>query len=127
MTAPKIAIVTGPRGRRAVTHWRVITPLDRAALVECRLETGRTHQIRVHMAAIGHPVCGDPTYGAAAEYGLTRQFLHAARLAFPHPVGGEPVEVSSELPSDLVKALLAAEQRSPGQDTPEIVSGRPGE
>jgi 23S rRNA pseudouridine1911/1915/1917 synthase len=74
------------------------------------LETGRTHQIRVHLAAIGHPVCGDPQYGTAGEYGLTRQFLHAARLAFEHPVTGAEVDVRSELPADLAAALARAER-----------------
>jgi 23S rRNA pseudouridine1911/1915/1917 synthase len=72
------------------------------------LETGRTHQIRVHLAAIGHPVCGDPQYGTAGEYGLERQFLHAARLAFTHPVTSEEIDVRSELPQDLRRALDAA-------------------
>ena len=66
-----------------------------------RLETGRTHQIRVHLAAIGLPVVGDPLYGVAGELGLDRQFLHAARLAFPHPFTGERVEAESPLPPDL--------------------------
>jgi 23S rRNA pseudouridine1911/1915/1917 synthase len=69
------------------------------------LDTGRTHQIRVHLAAIGHPVCGDPGYGVAGRFGLTRQFLHAARLAFPHPVTGEQIDVHSPLPEDLERAL----------------------
>ena len=74
------------------------------------LETGRTHQIRVHLAAIGHPVCGDPQYGTRGRYGLERQFLHAARLAFVHPVTGAPVDVSSPLPADLAAALAVAER-----------------
>jgi 23S rRNA pseudouridine1911/1915/1917 synthase len=73
-----------------------------------RLETGRTHQIRVHLAAIDLPVAGDPTYGIAGDLGLERQFLHAARLAFEHPVTGAPVDVSSPLPSELAAALEAA-------------------
>ena len=73
------------------------------------LDTGRTHQIRVHMAAIGHPVCGDPQYGTRGRYGLERQFLHAARLAFEHPVTRRAVDVSSPLPEDLVAALALAE------------------
>ena len=77
------------------------------------LETGRTHQIRVHMAAIGHPSCGDREYGDAARFGLERQFLHAARLAFPHPVTGAPVDVRSPLPSDLADALALAELHTP--------------
>jgi 23S rRNA pseudouridine1911/1915/1917 synthase len=78
---------------------------DRAALLRVRLETGRTHQIRVHLAAIGHPVAGDPEYGNAGRFGLPRQFLHAARLAFAHPASGERVELSSALPLDLEEAL----------------------
>ena len=76
-----------------------------STLLRVVLETGRTHQIRVHMAAIGHPVCGDPQYGVAGRYGLRRQFLHAARLSFPHPVTGVEIDVRSELPADLVAAL----------------------
>ena len=73
-----------------------------------RLETGRTHQIRVHLAAVELPVAGDPTYGIAGELGLERQFLHAARLAFTHPATGAAVDVSSPLPPDLARALAAA-------------------
>jgi 23S rRNA pseudouridine1911/1915/1917 synthase len=76
------------------------------------LETGRTHQIRVHMQAIGHPVVGDPEYGAGETLGLQRQFLHAARLAFAHPIGGARVEVRSPLPDDLRAALERAERLS---------------
>jgi len=78
---------------------------DRAALLRVRLETGRTHQIRVHLAAIGHPVVADPEYGNAGRFGLPRQFLHAARLVFAHPESGERVELLSALPSDLEEAL----------------------
>jgi 23S rRNA pseudouridine1911/1915/1917 synthase len=95
--------------REARTHFELERLLPVAALLRVRLETGRTHQIRVHMAAIGHPVCGDPQYGTVGEYGLTRQFLHAARLAFPHPVTGAELDVASPLPEDLVAALAAAE------------------
>ncbi len=94
--------------REARTHFEIERLLPRAALVRIVLDTGRTHQIRVHMAAIGHPVCGDPQYGTAGEFGLQRQFLHAARLAFTHPVTGEEVDVASELPQDLAAALEAA-------------------
>ena len=73
-----------------------------------KLETGRTHQIRVHLAAIDLPVAGDPLYGRAHELGLERQFLHAARLAFLHPFTGERVEVESPLPEDLAAALVRA-------------------
>jgi 23S rRNA pseudouridine1911/1915/1917 synthase len=95
-----------PRG--AVTHFDVVELLPQHALLDVRLETGRTHQIRVHLEAIGLPVAGDPVYGRARELGLERQFLHAARLAFPHPVTGERVETSSPLPHDLETALERA-------------------
>ena len=91
--------------RDAVTHFEIEEALPAATLLRVRLETGRTHQIRAHLQAIGHPVLGDPEYGRADAYGLARQFLHAARLAFDHPVSGEPVEVSSPLPPDLARAL----------------------
>jgi 23S rRNA pseudouridine1911/1915/1917 synthase len=94
--------------RAAVTHFEVEELLPQHALLRVRLETGRTHQIRVHLAAIDLPVAGDPTYGVAGDLGLERQFLHAARLAFAHPITGDPVDVSSPLPSDLVAALAAA-------------------
>jgi 23S rRNA pseudouridine1911/1915/1917 synthase len=94
--------------RDARTHFEIERLLAGSALVRVVLETGRTHQIRVHMAAIGHPVCGDPQYGTAGEYGLERQFLHAARLAFTHPVTGEAVDVRSPLPDDLQRALERA-------------------
>ena len=99
--------------REARTHFEIERLLARATLLRVRLETGRTHQIRVHLAAIGHPVCGDPQYGTAGEYGLTRQFLHAARLAFAHPVTGEAVDVTSPLPGDLLAALRLAEAAEP--------------
>jgi 23S rRNA pseudouridine1911/1915/1917 synthase len=91
--------------REAVTHFSLVEALPVATLLRVRLETGRTHQIRVHLQAIGHPVCGDPEYGVAGRFGLTRQFLHAARLAFTHPVTGEAVDVESPLPADLAAAL----------------------
>jgi 23S rRNA pseudouridine1911/1915/1917 synthase len=99
--------------REARTHFELERLLPASSLLRVTLETGRTHQIRVHMAAIGHPVCGDPRYGTAGEFGLSRQFLHAARLAFAHPVTGEPVDVRSELPDDLRRALAVA-QEAPG-------------
>jgi len=92
-------------GREARTHFELERMLPAATLVRVVLETGRTHQIRVHMAAIGHPVCGDAQYGTRGLYGLKRQFLHATRLAFEHPVGGEPIDVTSPLPDDLAAAL----------------------
>jgi 23S rRNA pseudouridine1911/1915/1917 synthase len=90
--------------REAVTHFEVERLLERDALLDVRLETGRTHQIRVHLAAIELPVVGDPVYGVP-DPRLKRQFLHAWRLAFPHPVTGEPVEAESPLPDDLQSAL----------------------
>jgi len=90
--------------RDAVTHFDVERLLDGHALLDVRLETGRTHQIRVHLAAIGLPVVGDRVYGVP-EPELRRQFLHAWRLAFPHPVTGESVEVEAELPPELQAAL----------------------
>ena len=96
--------------REARTHFELERLLPACALVRVVLDTGRTHQIRVHMAAIGHPVCGDRQYGTAGEYGLERQFLHAARLAFVHPVTGAQIDVRSELPDDLVRALARAAQ-----------------
>jgi 23S rRNA pseudouridine1911/1915/1917 synthase len=94
--------------REARTHFEIERLLARAALVRVVLDTGRTHQIRVHMGAIGHPVCGDPQYGTAGEFGLRRQFLHAGRLAFTHPVTAEALDVRSELPADLEAALVQA-------------------
>lgn len=91
--------------RDAVTHFEVVELLPRHSLLDVKLETGRTHQIRVHLAAIDLPVAGDPVYGRARELGLERQFLHAGRLAFPHPFTGERVEVESPLPQDLTLAL----------------------
>jgi 23S rRNA pseudouridine1911/1915/1917 synthase len=94
--------------REAVTHFSVRELLGRHALLAVRLETGRTHQIRVHLAAIDLPVSGDPVYGVPGDLGLERQFLHAARLAFPHPMTGEPVSTESPLPDDLARALRRA-------------------
>jgi 23S rRNA pseudouridine1911/1915/1917 synthase len=98
--------------RDALTHFEVEELLRRHALLRVTLETGRTHQIRVHLAAIDLPVAGDVVYGRAGELGLGRQFLHAARLAFAHPVTGKTVDVSSPLPADLEAALQRARQRS---------------
>jgi 23S rRNA pseudouridine1911/1915/1917 synthase len=91
--------------RMARTHFELERAYAGFALLRVTLETGRTHQIRVHLQAIGHPVAGDPEYGGAHHLGLTRQFLHAARLAFAHPITGEPVDVSSPLPPDLQGVL----------------------
>jgi 23S rRNA pseudouridine1911/1915/1917 synthase len=100
--------------REARTHFEIDRLLPRAALLRVVLDTGRTHQIRVHLAAIGIPVAGDAQYGRAGAYGLERQFLHAARLAFTHPVTGESVDVASPLPDDLAAALRRAEEEDPG-------------
>ena len=94
--------------REAVTNFDVLELLPGHALLRVRLETGRTHQIRVHLAAINLPVAGDPVYGAPGELGLERQFLHSARLAFEHPFTGERVEAESPLPADLERAYQAA-------------------
>jgi 23S rRNA pseudouridine1911/1915/1917 synthase len=96
-------------GRPSITHYEVLEAFGKASLVEVHLETGRTHQIRVHFSALRHPCAGDLTYGAdprlAANLGLTRQWLHARQLAFDHPVTGERVTVTSGYPQDLAYAL----------------------
>ena len=104
----KIAIVEGGRGKRAVTHWKLLERLRDASLVECSLETGRTHQVRVHMASIGHPLLGDPVYGRSKAHrdllkslGFQRQALHAARLGFTHPVTKNRLSFSSGMPADM--------------------------
>jgi len=94
--------------REAITHFEVDRAFEHHTLLRVRLETGRTHQVRVHLQAIGHPVAGDPEYGTAGGLGLERQFLHAARLAFDHPHTGERIDVSSPLPADLRAALSRA-------------------
>ena len=111
----KIAIVESSRGKRAVTHWKRLTLLQDAALVECRLETGRTHQVRVHMASIGHPLLGDPVYGRSSrrhrevlkELGFHRQALHAAELGFTHPVTKNRLSFSSGMPADMQELFTA--------------------
>jgi 23S rRNA pseudouridine1911/1915/1917 synthase len=105
----KIAIVEGSRGKRAVTHWKRLEVLNDAALVECRLETGRTHQVRVHMASLGHPLLGDPVYGRSGkihakllkDLDFHRQALHAAELGFTHPVTKRRLSFSSPMPADM--------------------------
>ena len=98
--------------RAARTHFELERQLPSTALLRIRLETGRTHQIRVHLEAIGHPVCGDPVYGTAGRFGLSRQFLHAARLSFEHPLTHRQVDVVSPMPEDLQAALRRAERDS---------------
>jgi 23S rRNA pseudouridine1911/1915/1917 synthase len=100
--------VSGAASRQARTHFTVLELLSRESYLEVRLETGRTHQIRAHLSAIGHPLTGDSTYSGASRYGLNRQFLHAHRLAFQHPRTGERLSFTSPLPEDLVAALEAA-------------------
>jgi 23S rRNA pseudouridine1911/1915/1917 synthase len=101
--------VGGAGAREARTHFALTRALPRTSLLSVRLETGRTHQIRVHMQAIGHPVAGDPEYGTPGLLGLQRQFLHSTRLAFEHPLLGTRVDVSSPLPEDLQAALERAQ------------------
>jgi 23S rRNA pseudouridine1911/1915/1917 synthase len=111
----KMAVVAEGRGKRAVTHYRLVTPLKAAALVECRLETGRTHQVRVHMTSIGHPLLGDPVYSRGKsvhrellnQLDFKRQALHAAELGFVHPVTKESLSFKSALPSDMQELFRA--------------------
>ena len=106
--------------RVARTHFEVVEAYARTTLLRVRLETGRTHQIRAHLAAIGHPICGDHQYGGADcgdRLGLTRQFLHSARLRFRHPIGGAETCCESKPPADLQQIQLAAKR--------EPVSGGP--
>ena len=111
----KIAIVSAGKGKRAVTHWKRLELLNDAALVECRLETGRTHQVRVHMASIGHPLVGDPVYGRGKsghrkllnQLDFRRQALHAAHLGFIHPVTKGRLSFDSALPSDMQELFTA--------------------
>jgi 23S rRNA pseudouridine1911/1915/1917 synthase len=100
--------------RDAVTHFTLEQVLPSSALLRVVLETGRTHQIRAHLKAIGHPVAGDPEYGVAGRFGLERQFLHAARLAFEHPLTGGQVDVSSSLPPDLAAVLARLREQARG-------------
>ena len=122
----KMAVVPESRGREAITHWEKVADFGVASLIRCQLETGRTHQIRVHLAHIGHPLIGDATYGAgfktkvtklsekarAAVEKLGRQALHAATLGFEHPVTGDEMMFESELPEDLAALMAALEEAS---------------
>jgi 23S rRNA pseudouridine1911/1915/1917 synthase len=113
--------VATDRPREALTHFELVEALPRTSLLRVRLETGRTHQIRVHLAAIGHPVCGDVQYGGGAcgaRLGLTRQFLHSTELRFRHPERGNKVVCESKLPVDLRRALDAA-AREPASEGPD--------
>jgi len=121
----KMAVAPAERGRHAVTHWRLEEALGPASLIACRLETGRTHQIRVHMASIGHPLIGDSVYGAGyktkmsqliggakeAVAALGRQALHAAVLGFEHPITGEPLRFETPPPEDLSRVIRALRAR----------------
>ncbi|MFN2612401.1 MAG: RluA family pseudouridine synthase [Solirubrobacterales bacterium] len=102
--------VRGSGSRQARTHFEVLETLPGDTLLTARLDTGRTHQIRAHFDAIGHPVAGDPQYGHQGRHGLTRQFLHSTRLAIRHPVTGEQLVFVSPLPPDLEEALARARE-----------------
>ena len=104
--------VGGAGAREARTHFTLERAFAGTSLLRLRLDTGRTHQIRVHLSAVGLPVCGDREYGVGGALGLKRQFLHAARLAFDHPITGERIDVRSPLPQDLSAALERAERLS---------------
>jgi 23S rRNA pseudouridine1911/1915/1917 synthase len=109
------------RPRTALTHFELERALPCTSLLRVRLETGRTHQIRAHLSAIGHPVCGDPQYGggrSGERLGLPRQFLHAAKIAFTHPFFGQTVRCESKLPVDLCRALDTA-SREPVSEGPD--------
>ena len=106
------------RPRDAATAFEVVELMPAHALLRIRLETGRTHQIRVHLSAIDLPIAGDPVYGRAGDLGLNRQFLHATRLAFPHPDSGETVDVESPLPPALEAAPHRPAARIPARAEP---------
>jgi 23S rRNA pseudouridine1911/1915/1917 synthase len=110
----KMALVEDGRGKHAVTHYKTLEPLGAASLVECRLETGRTHQVRVHLSSIGNPLLGDPVYGRTpprlrpllSRLGFKRQALHAAELGLVHPISGQRLHWRSDLPADLRELLM---------------------
>lgn len=120
----KMALVGPSRGKHAITYYRIFQRLDHAALVECRLETGRTHQVRVHMASIGHALLGDPLYARPSPrlrpilsgLSFNRQALHAAVLGFIHPVSAQTLRFASELPADMRELLAALSAKGGGVD-----------
>lgn len=118
------------RGRSALTHYRVVERLPGATLLECTLETGRTHQIRVHLRHIGHPILGDPVYGVPGVPEISRQALHAARLEFTHPRSGERLVFRAPLPADFAALLARLRQGEPVHEDPgrrtRAAKGRPG-
>lgn len=105
---PEVIAIRGGSGRASVTHFETIEEIGPRTLLSVRLESGRTHQIRVHLASIGLPVCGDRKYGRADDLGLTRQFLHAGDLSFEHPDSGERLSFHAPLPPELQRALESA-------------------
>ncbi len=116
----KMALVADGRGKHAITHYKTLERLENASLIECRLETGRTHQVRVHLASIGNPLLGDPVYGRSpsrlrpllSDLGFRRQALHAAELGFIHPVSGENLRLISDLPADMSVLLVRLRNKS---------------
>ena len=109
----KMAVVPAGKGKHAITHYKTLETMDHTTLIECRLETGRTHQVRVHMTHIGHPLLGDPTYGRTKKpisdllksLQFERQALHAAILGFVHPKSGETITLTSSIPPDMLELL----------------------
>ena len=122
-------IAVTPRGRPAVTHYTALERFPAATLVACRLETGRTHQIRVHLTHLGHPILGDPVYGRAHVADMQRQALHAARLEFVHPRTGRRLVCTAPVPEDFARLLarLRAEGRTPASGVPHRSGSSRGE
>ena len=118
----RMAVVSPERGKAATTHVERLSTGDRVASIECRLETGRTHQIRVHLASVGHPLIGDTVYGGSPRGDFNRQALHAWRLELVHPVSGEPLQIASPLPADILALLEALHLPVP---VPPPASGSP--